>query len=96
MNGICSGYYLKLLLTRLNLSKVLGVVDAGASELVDEMATRIRAGDRTALGRAVTLVESTRPEDRRTASDLLERLLPYAGGLTGWGSPGCPGWASRR
>jgi len=37
-------------------------------------AQKIRAGDRRALARAITLVESTRSQDRATASDLLAAL----------------------
>ena len=44
------------------------------------LAAGVVARDRTAVGRAITLVESTRPEDRRFAQDLLSRLLPHAGG----------------
>src|SRR5690606_27396524 len=40
----------------------------------DELARRIRAGERRALGRAVTLVESTRADHRAAARALLERL----------------------
>ncbi len=40
----------------------------------DDLARRIRAGERRALGRAVTLVESTRADHRAAARELLERL----------------------
>ena len=63
------------------------MVEAG----IDELIAGIRAGDRTALGRAVTLVESTRPEDRRAAAALLERLLPCTGGAHRVGVTGVPG-----
>ncbi len=48
----------------------------------DDLAERILAGERRALARAVTLVESTRPEDRAQATALLERLRghPESGG----------------
>ena len=39
----------------------------------------IRAGDRVALGRAITLVESTKPEDQLRTQELLEALLPHTG-----------------
>ena len=48
-------------------------------------------GDRTAVGRAITLVESTRPDDRRSGQDLLARLLPHAGGAHRVGITGAPG-----
>ncbi len=47
--------------------------------------------DRTWLGRAVTLVESTRPEDRVAAAELLHRLLPHTGGARRVGITGVPG-----
>ena len=39
----------------------------------------IRAGDRRALARAITLVESTRADHRAAADGLLKALLPHAG-----------------
>ncbi len=41
---------------------------------IDDLARRIVAGERRALGRAITLVESTRPDHRSAAAALLERL----------------------
>ena len=40
------------------------------------LAQAIRDGDRRALARAITLVESSLPEHRRQAEALLEELLP--------------------
>ena len=51
----------------------------------------VLAGDRTAMGRAITLVESARPDDRRAAQDLVSRLLPHAGGAHRVGISGVPG-----
>ena len=39
----------------------------------------ILSGDRRALARAITLVESTRAADREKAESLLAELLPHAG-----------------
>ena len=58
---------------------------------MDDLAAGVLAGDRTAMGRAITLVESTRPEDRRLAQELLSRLLPHAGGAHRVGISGVPG-----
>ena len=58
---------------------------------MDDLIAAVRAGDRTALGRAITLVESTRPEDRRGAQALLAALLPHAGGAHRVGISGVPG-----
>jgi LAO/AO transport system kinase len=52
---------------------------------------RIRDGDRGALARAITLVESTRPADRADAEALLTALLPFTGKATRIGISGAPG-----
>ncbi|WP_323137416.1 methylmalonyl Co-A mutase-associated GTPase MeaB [Paraliomyxa miuraensis] len=49
------------------------------------------AGDRAALGRAITLVESRREADRIDADALVHRLLPYAGQALRVGITGMPG-----
>ena len=41
---------------------------------VSEMAHRVRQGDRRALARAITLVESARPQDRDAALALLDAV----------------------
>src|SRR5665213_1988964 len=43
------------------------------------LAARIRAGDRTALAQAITLIESTRDDHRTAAEALLQALLPHTG-----------------
>ena len=43
------------------------------------------------MGRAITLVESTRLDDRTGAHELLSRLLPHAGGAHRVGISGVPG-----
>jgi LAO/AO transport system kinase len=57
----------------------------------DQMAKAISGGDRVALARAITLVESAKPEDQETAEDLLERLLPHTGKAIRVGISGVPG-----
>ncbi len=57
----------------------------------DELAAAIRAGDRRALARAVTLVESTRVDHRAEAERLVEALLPHTGSATRLGISGPPG-----
>ena len=49
------------------------------------------AGDRTAIGRAITLVESTLPAHRTDAAALLEDLLPHSGDAHRVGVTGVPG-----
>jgi LAO/AO transport system kinase len=57
----------------------------------DELADAIRAGDRRALARAVTLVESTRADHREQAETLVEAILPDTGRATRLGISGPPG-----
>jgi LAO/AO transport system kinase len=64
--------------------------DAVESE-IDARVARVRAGDRTALARAITLIESRRPADRAKARRLVERLLPFSGGAMRVGITGAPG-----
>ncbi|MGE8942112.1 methylmalonyl Co-A mutase-associated GTPase MeaB [Leptospira interrogans] len=56
-----------------------------------ELAAGIRAGDRAMLARAITLVESSRPDDEAVAQDLLQELLPDAGKAWRLGVTGVPG-----
>ncbi|WP_197507739.1 methylmalonyl Co-A mutase-associated GTPase MeaB [Mycobacterium sp. ACS4331] len=56
-----------------------------------ELADRIRSGDRSALARAITLVESTRADHRQQAQELLLALMPEAGSAMHIGITGVPG-----
>jgi LAO/AO transport system kinase len=56
-------------------------------DLVDD----VLAGDRRALGKAITLVESARPDHRARAVELLEAVLPHTGGAVRLGISGAPG-----
>lgn len=49
------------------------------------------AGQRRALAKAITLIESLRPEDRVAAQELLEQLLPHTGNSIRVGISGIPG-----
>jgi LAO/AO transport system kinase len=51
----------------------------------------VLAGDRGTLSKAITLVESNRPEHRTQAQQLLLELLPHAGGAERVGITGVPG-----
>jgi LAO/AO transport system kinase len=55
------------------------------------LADSIRAGDRSALARGITLVESTRADHRRRAQELLLALAPDAGSAMHAGITGVPG-----
>jgi LAO/AO transport system kinase len=57
----------------------------------DDLAAALRGGSRRALARAVTLVESTRPDHRADAERLIEAILPATGGATRIGITGPPG-----
>ena len=56
-----------------------------------ELAARLRAGDRAALARAITLVESRKPEHQFLARQLVQNLLPYTGTAMRVGITGVPG-----
>ena len=56
-----------------------------------ELAQAIRSGDRAALARAITLVESTRSDHRKQAQRLLLDLMVDAGGAMHVGITGVPG-----
>ncbi len=58
---------------------------------VDRLAAAVRGGDRTALARAITLIESTRPDHREQAQRLLLALMPDAGRAVHVGITGVPG-----
>ncbi|MDO3402466.1 methylmalonyl Co-A mutase-associated GTPase MeaB [Mycolicibacterium neoaurum] len=56
-----------------------------------ELASALRSGDRAALARAITLVESTRADHRQRAQELLLELMPDAGSAVHVGITGVPG-----
>lgn len=58
---------------------------------VDDYVKGILNGDRTLLARAVTLVESTRPDHRAKALEVIEKCLPYSGKSNRIGITGVPG-----
>ncbi|MBV6658157.1 MAG: methylmalonyl Co-A mutase-associated GTPase MeaB [Devosiaceae bacterium] len=55
------------------------------------LAAAIASGDRAALARGITLVESRRPDHRAKARALLEQLQPGTGGAVRIGMTGVPG-----
>jgi len=56
-----------------------------------ELATAVREGDRRALARAITLVESARADHRDDAVALLDEILPDTGNAIRVGISGAPG-----
>jgi LAO/AO transport system kinase len=64
---------------------------APLSQTPATLAERLRKGDRAALARAITLVESKKPEHRARAQELLRKLLPATGKAVRVGISGVPG-----
>lgn len=56
-----------------------------------QLMSGILAGDKTALGRAITLVESTHPNHRREAEIIIEGCLPHSDKSIRIGITGVPG-----
>ena len=48
-------------------------------------------GDRISLGRAITIIESKHPEDKKIADELMDLVLPYHGSAFKIGISGVPG-----
>ncbi len=59
-------------------------------DLQDQLA-RVLQGDRAALARAITLIESNAPQHHETAQNLLKGLLPHSGKSIRIGITGVPG-----
>lgn len=58
---------------------------------VDDLARRISVGERAALARGITLVESTRPDDQDRGQALLDAVAPLTGRAVRLGLSGTPG-----
>ena len=67
------------------------VLDAIEKQVLDIDFDALRKGQRRALAKAITLIESTNPAHRREAAALLEQCLPYAGNSLRIGISGVPG-----
>lgn len=61
------------------------------SRSTEDLVRDLRGGDRIALSRAITLVESTRPDHREQAQEIIDRCLPHAGDSIRVGVTGVPG-----
>jgi LAO/AO transport system kinase len=59
--------------------------------VVDELAVAVCAGNRAAIARAITLVESRRADHQEQAQQLLAALLPHTGDAQRVGISGVPG-----
>jgi LAO/AO transport system kinase len=62
-----------------------------AADPTADLAERLIGGDRRALARAITLIESTRPDHRDQADRLIARLLANTGSSLRLGISGVPG-----
>ncbi len=58
---------------------------------LEDYAAGVKAADRAVLGRAITLIESSRPDHQDLAQELLLRLLPLTGQAYRVGITGVPG-----
>ncbi|MGH4035025.1 methylmalonyl Co-A mutase-associated GTPase MeaB [Actinomycetota bacterium Odt1-20B] len=58
---------------------------------IDSYVKGVLGGKRAQIARAITLVESTRPQHRALAQELLTELLPHAGAARRIGISGVPG-----
>ena len=65
--------------------------DSNPQYVVPDLAQGVLAGERAALARAITLVESAAPQHREQAQALLGRLLPHTGRSLRIGITGVPG-----
>jgi len=65
--------------------------DGAVADPIADLADHVRRGDRRALARAITLVESTRADHRAQADRLLAALLPATGHSIRLGITGVPG-----
>jgi LAO/AO transport system kinase len=64
--------------------------ESGRADL-KRLARGIRDGERAVLARAITLIESKRPDDRQAAHRLVQELLPETGKAVRVGITGAPG-----
>lgn len=70
---------------------VEGCIRIMSGENSDELANKIEAGDRRALARAITLIESTRSDHRKAAHALLQALRQKSAPSVRIGLSGTPG-----
>jgi len=70
---------------------IRGLEPASLTRHAYDLPERLLAGDRRALAKAITLIESTRPVDRAAAESLLTAILPATGKAIRIGLSGTPG-----
>src|SRR5499426_4469984 len=67
------------------------ILPKNASSDIAKLAKDLRAGQRAALARAITLIESRRADHQAAARDLVQALLPETGKAVRVGITGSPG-----
>jgi LAO/AO transport system kinase len=67
------------------------MASVAASADVERLARGVRAGDRTMLSRAITLIESKRADHRQAAATLMQTLVQATGAAVRVGITGAPG-----
>jgi LAO/AO transport system kinase len=65
--------------------------DKPAPMTADDYAAGVTSGNRAALARAITLIESRKPSHRKVAVELLQKLLPLSAKALRLGITGAPG-----
>jgi len=58
---------------------------------VEQLIEGIKSGDKRLLGKAITVIESKKPEHRELAEQLLKEILPFTGNSVRIGVTGVPG-----
>ncbi|HRW30229.1 MAG TPA: ATP/GTP-binding protein, partial [Emcibacteraceae bacterium] len=58
---------------------------------MSEFADKIKSGNRRSIAKAITLIESSRPDHQHEAELLLKELLPFTGKALRLGLTGIPG-----
>src|SRR5215469_2749837 len=58
---------------------------------IDKLVASVSSGNRAALARAITLIESRRADHQAAARELVQELLPYTGRAIRVGITGSPG-----
>jgi len=71
--------------------KSSGKTPARATLSIDEYFRGVRASEMPVVARALTLIESSRPDDQLLAEQLLTQLIPFTGGAIRLGITGSPG-----
>ena len=57
----------------------------------EDLLEGIKSGDKRLIGKAITLIESKKPDHRNQAEDLLKMLMPFTGNSIRVGITGVPG-----